>query len=97
MKEFKCKIQQEFKGTMADPKQVSSKYEVKMKLLNKLIIMQKLKAGTLFAGINEVLHWEPLEEAAFLDDTYEQRKRQEWELERLPQGKAVLKTAFATQ
>lgn len=35
----------------------SSKYEAKMQLVNKLIVMQKLKIATLSAGRNEVLDW----------------------------------------
>lgn len=57
--------------------------------------MQKLKIATLSVERNKALDWEPSGKVDFGDDMYQRRKKQEWNWERLPQGKAVLKTAFA--
>jgi len=63
-----------------------------MKLLQKLMITQKLKIATLSAGINETLDWESSEKLDFLDSVYQREKKQEEEL-----GKAALKSSFAIQ
>lgn len=63
-----------------------------MKILQKLMITQKLKIATLSAGINETLDWESSEKLDFLDSVYQREKKQEEEL-----GKAALKSSFAIQ
>ena len=63
-----------------------------MKLLQKLLITQKLRIATLSAGINETLDWESSEKLDFLDSVYQRVKKQEEEL-----GKAALKSSFAIQ